>query len=234
MKLCRFSLHESLDIVRSGIFHDSRVYETQGDKALGIHDLSKVVFHAPLGNAPSIRFFEEGGYRYGNPNAPYGPLGEVDIPSVGRDLDTRVRLAYVSKDEGQSISSDEAADFVLAVTTVAEFFFRDTECIAGYDMPYAMGPFLVTGEELEGQPLSTAILRVNGEEVATATRSTADATPLFVAASRPRSIHTGDVLAAPAFDFGPLDQTSLGRFLQPSDQVQVQIAPLSPLTLNII
>lgn len=234
MKLCRFSLHETPDVVRSGIFHDSRVYETQGDQARGIHDLSKITFYAPLGASPTLRLFDGTTYRYANSTQYVGPVGEIEVPSTGREMDLRIRLAYVAKDSGMSIGSEEAGDFILAISTLVEFFVRDEDGIAAMDMPVALGPFLVTLEELEGQTFPTASLKVNGEDVATANRDPFDPAALFVAASRSIAIQTADILAAPAFPLPPLAETNLGRALQPSDSLTVQIAPLPPLTLKIV
>jgi len=128
-------------IARAGLFHEGRYYETDGERALGIHDLSKLRLLPPISAPPSLRIFDEADeYRYANPAGIVGPLGDIEIPTSGSSLLATPAVAWVVKDEGRFVDEDEALGFVIGLSPCLVFSGEAT----GPERPLAIGPFLAT------------------------------------------------------------------------------------------
>lgn len=228
MNLCRFALNESPTIVRSGVYHDGRLYETDGDKAIGIHDPGKFTFLCPVGNMPSLRLFDfDGGnltYRYANPTGALGPHSELEVLASPGDSRLVLRVLAVLKDGGTYIDAAEAGQSLLAFTLMAQFVSQEPIGPKGWDSPMVVGPFLMTpdtflGESAQPQtPSEWAFkLTVNGE---TALETKVMAVPfesMIEMASKNYAIQPGDCIASPPL---PLDGLPL---LRPTDVVLAQL-----------
>ncbi|MCE9558489.1 MAG: fumarylacetoacetate hydrolase family protein [Armatimonadetes bacterium] len=230
MKLCRFVLHESPDVVRSGIFHESRVYETQGASAAGIHDLTKLSFYAPMGTAPSIRLFDalpEGGdrgkFHYINPAEAQGPLAQVEVPVVGGKLFLNLRLACVVAERGEQLDDEDVASAVLGYTILINFY---TE--AGDDIPVVVGPFLVTPEEMDFVKDHYMTIHVNGVLEAQAEEKLASSHELLIAASKSLPLQPGDIICGLPLSL------SAHRELIPGQRLSVHIEGLDTLAFSIV
>jgi 2-keto-4-pentenoate hydratase/2-oxohepta-3-ene-1,7-dioic acid hydratase in catechol pathway len=229
MKLCRFVLTHDPEVARSGIFHDGRIYETDGKQAVGVHDPSKVRFLSPIGAPPSVRFFDptpEGGlaYRYGNPSALLDPRAEVDVPPGMLALDLEVRLAVVVADSGEQIEADEAEAFVLGVAVVLAFVgpeFLASDPVRARDLPAILGPLLTTPDDLaEVATLDVAVFIAEEERVRARVPAEVPAATMLALASRNMPVRAGELLVAP-----PLP-ASLGSPLRPRDEFRVTVDPL--------
>jgi 2-keto-4-pentenoate hydratase/2-oxohepta-3-ene-1,7-dioic acid hydratase in catechol pathway len=252
MKLCRFTLSHEPERVRSGVFYDNRVYETDGENAIGLHELGKVRLLAPLGQPPSWRAFDwvrAGGedvlaYRYRNPVALTGPTAEVDAPAGSDDLGFELRLALVVGDRGERVEAEEAPGFVLGATLVLAFLAGDMaeeDASMGlpdtrsHDLPALIGPFLVTPDEVDSLG---GVFRVevsaNGH-VQSRTEAGLPLSPVeaVVAASRSLPVVQGDLLALPPFGLPSLASTHLGRSLRPGDTVVAAVEGLGALCATI-
>ncbi len=256
MKLCRFELLQSPGQARSGIFHDNRLYETDGTQAIGLHELSKVRLLAPTGQPPSIREFENIAgklrYTFANPSRTLGPLGEFDVPPGWNQTDVEIRIVITAKDSGQQIDSAEASDFILGCSVYLRFFdvaLLQEETALGVgagiskDAPAAMGPFITTPEELEAMASNKEKLEyqlpttvsINGIEIVKSHYSIAPGlSNMLVDTSRSATLNAGDLLAYPPFQKPLLRDTALGRQMQPGDSIQALIEPLGALVIKIV
>lgn len=241
MQLCRFELRESPGEARSGIFHENRLYETDGEKAIGVHDLSKIALLPPIQHAPSARFFEDDtAFAYRNPANFYGPLAELGVPTSRVGVEARV--AFILKEAGEQISPDEAMDFVLGATLLLAPVMEDI-CeeersrgrlpVRGVDLPYAIGPFLTIPEgSLETLFTQPYQLKVNGDVVA----ETEPFLPAVGEMLRSATEHTtalpGDLIVARKLMLPSVAASRLGRWLQPGDTVQLGSEPLGLLTVK--
>lgn len=235
MKLCRFVLTQDPEVARSGIFHDGRIYETDGKQAIGVHDPSKVRFLAPIGTPPAVRFFDRGpdgllAYRYGNPAAFLDPRSEIDAPPGMTELDLEVRLGVVTGESGEQIDAEEAESFVLGVTIVLAFFgpeFMASDPVRARDLPSIVGPLLTTPDDLaEVTALEVAVFVGEEERIRIQVASGYPAAEMLALASRNVPVRAGELLLAPPLPLPRLGVTPLGRCLLPRDEFRVVVDPL--------
>lgn len=256
MKLCRFELLQDPGVSRSGIFFDSRVYETDGENAIGVHDLGKIAFLAPIGRVGSIRRYALSGETlyslYGNPTTVLPSQSEVDVPPDALTLMPEVRIGAIIRDVGDRIGREEAGGFILGLAPTLGLVSTELEAVeraaglppsSSADFPLAVGPLLTTPDELEGKRDGTeearyrleVALSVNGEEVAKTTWSMPVAfEDLVVAASRHVWVDPGDMLLSPPVPLPPLGETRLGRALRPSDTVLASVEELGAVVLRLV
>lgn len=237
MKLCRFELLGEPPRPRSGIFHENRLYETDGNNPIGIHELSKVKILTPVGQAAAVRFFdwEQGALRvrYANPAGMTPTLSEVDAPTFAENMMPQARVGLAIKDAGEQIGADEAAEFVLGYCLCISLVADDSVT----DLPYAIGPFLETPDEAEPALDKGLVLKllVNGTEVGFAPL------PLIPSFSEMIELGTrgtpgsvGDLFIGPAVDFGDRNNQRLGRGLRPGDKVQLESEQFGALSVRIV
>lgn len=237
MQLCRFELRDEPGIARSGIFFENRLYETDGQKAIGVHDLSKIALLPPVLPPPSIRMFDaDGQYTYLNPEGLLGPLSEVDIPSAS--LSAYGHLAALVQTQGEQFEGEEASQAILGYTLCFSFARNDSSLseVERRDLPIAIGPFLSTPEVLTGTASTWSLewtLKINGLEIAQWAAEEPKAERWLERASRLRAMLPGDLLVGPALPFPDLTQSALGRNLQPGDSLQLAEKSLGVLTVKL-
>ena len=241
MKLCRFGLPED-PRPRTGIFHDGKIYETDGEKALGVHAPESVELLTPIGHAASLRLFgADGSFVYGNPGAIGPPEFDVLFPETGF-AGVDVFLCAVIGGSDRECTIAEADALVLGFTTLMAFSLGDSrQASKFYDPGYVMGPFVVTPDEVEdrmtpserGGVLSLKGRLHLGEEVV----ANADVSWPFTfaemirEASRGSDLREGDIIAA-----GPIAGLSLpeaDRNLRDGDVVIAVIERLGALGAKV-
>ncbi len=243
MKLCRFELLDEPGRARSGIFHDSRLYETDGNNPVAIHEMSKVRVLSPIGRASSIRLFNGESFVYVNASPLVGPLAEIDAPAAGRQFDFEVRIATVVKDFGEHIEPDEALGFVLGFMVMINYLAADrSDPVAARDFPVSVGPtittideFVETGKtELSGVEW-TAQIKVGDVLIASGVDAISpEPGRMILRASETIPVFTGDLLASNPLAKPPLAQSPLKRHLQPGDRIHVEIDGLGVLVNRIV
>lgn len=258
MKLCRFSVEDEPGPIRSGLYFDGKIYETDGQNALGVHDIGQVKVWSPVGAPPSIRLFDIGYdsqgepvpyYSYANASDLTGPNGEVILLNPTDGWDFECRIAGVMKDGGTMIEAVDAKEFVLGYTLLLVLTPPEPESDRrlGFSTGFArdggigLGPFVVTPEELPPAPDGSTDrfvfayeLLVNQEPVARGQHQLPLSFGQMVEnASQNRPVLPGDVLAWPPLPKQPLDLTSHGRGLMPTDKVQLNVDGLGILTTRL-
>lgn len=260
MKLCRFVLNDDPQLARSGVFHDGRVYETDGEKAIGIHDPGKVTLLTPLGVPPSVRVFEpyrapngaEGSsYRIQSISGLTGPNGELETPYAAHALDFDLHVVGVVADRAQAVDVVEAPQFVLGYALMIVLFDDDIaqeERTLGipigpsHDMGCAIGPYLTTPDELTeftvgSDPTrfeSSYTIKVNGDNVASGHFQPGMAfSELLAQVTAGRTVNAGEILAWPRTPKPPLVETALGRNLLEGDRIEAIVDGLGTLVLRI-
>ncbi len=260
MKLCRFELTEIPGTVRSGVYHDGKIYETDGNQAIGIHELGSLVFAPPLGLSPTIRCFEDGfdsaghgilGFRYLNPGIVHSPGTDIEMSSDSTGLGLQVHVVGAVGDRGQHVDVVEAESFVLGYSimlVLTDPHLLEIEkqsgfsAAAAFDPGIVIGPFLTTPEELNEHRIGSDAtgfawkveVRINSDLVWSGVYDTGlTFAEMLSQASRTAAVLPGDLIAWPAVRIPPLDETALGRLLLPSDKIIVKIEGLGALTTAI-
>lgn len=252
MKLLRFATQES-PAIRTGIFHENNVYETDGERALGVHKPDAVQLLPPVGNTRSLRFFDafaprEGKplFAFGNVSAIKGPDEEIIPPRDSRRLDFEMQVAAVVGVSDFNLTIRDAEEAILGLTILNIWTSRDPN-LAGTakerDFAISVGPFLVTPDELadkvtdrtHGNQYSLNMKAlVNGEVVASANLSDMRYTfaELLVEASNGSPVSEGDLIASGCAPGGSLLQLEKD-FLQPGDEVSIVVERLGALVNKV-
>ncbi len=260
VKLCRFELLDNPGLIRSGVYHDQRIFETDGRTPDGIHDQASVRLFQPLGACPSVRIYDQWHgqsgesdllHSYINPTTITGPNSELEIPPADTDWDFEARICAVISDRGSQIDRAEAPEFILGWTMMISLVATDDDARAlkmgapqawARDAGVFVGPFLVTPDELGGvEKLDQTSFRweyemkVNEDVIVKGIHdpkvSMAD---LIERASSRHEVVPGELFALPPLEKPPLDFTELGRPLLPSDRVILVAGPLGALTANFV
>jgi len=139
---------------------------------------------------------------------------------------------------GHDIQRDAAGKHIFGFTIMNDFSARDIQAremtawlgpAKGKDFATALGPCIVTAEEVGTEPDLEMICRVNGQEWGRARSSEAfwSWTDMIVHVSNGEDIHPGDVYGSGTP--GGCCGLDLGRDLQPGDVVELEIEHIGVL-----
>jgi len=213
------------------------------------HKLSGPVYAIVKGlgliRAPK-KFFKVPAYYKGNHLAISGPNQMIEWPSYSQMLDYELELGLVIGKPGKDVPVGSALDHVFGYTIFNDFSARDALMgemgfgpSAGpakgkdFDTSNAIGPWIVTADEM-GDPASAAMtVRVNGVERGTAkVGEAAHSVAAMVAyASRGETLRPGEMMSCGAVGDGTGIES--WRFLEPGDRVELMIERIGTLA-NIL
>jgi 2-keto-4-pentenoate hydratase/2-oxohepta-3-ene-1,7-dioic acid hydratase in catechol pathway len=170
LKLLRFSLADDSH-PRTGIFHEGQVYETDGERALGTHKPEDITLLSAVGRPRTIRFFdafaprgERPAFEFGNVAAIKAPEEVIIPPPSVTKLDLELHVGAVLANDDWDLTNKEALGAILGFTIVGVWAARDADRIGTpkeRDFGIAVGPFLVTPEELQDREIGPARYRLN-------------------------------------------------------------------------
>lgn len=181
-------------------------------------------------------------FYFSNPATIIGPDDEVPVPHSDA-LDYELEVAAVLGADGSDLDETQAVDAIAGYTIFNDFSARDLQRremalslgpAKGKDFASALGPYLVTPDELGGsreRPSAAMIARVNGEEWSRG--NLADIHHPFGRlvsyASRDSRVRAGDVIGSGTVGSGCILELSLTRgqeqypWLQPGDVVELEV-----------
>ncbi|HXF91336.1 MAG TPA: fumarylacetoacetate hydrolase family protein [Nitrospiraceae bacterium] len=182
-------------------------------------------------------------YYKGNHRTIIGPDEDLPWPLQTTKLDYELELACVIGRRGRDVSEREAADYIAGYTIMNDFSARDIQfqemaCrlgpAKGKDFATAIGPCLVTPDEIPDLNALTMIARVNGEVWSRGRFGTIHWTfPQMIAhVSRGETIYPGDLFGSGTVGGGC--GLELDRFLNPGDVVELEIQPIGVLRTRIV
>jgi 2-keto-4-pentenoate hydratase/2-oxohepta-3-ene-1,7-dioic acid hydratase in catechol pathway len=183
-------------------------------------------------------WYEAPVYYKGNHRALLGPGQACERPSYTESLDFELELALVVGRGGRNIEPSDASEHVFGFTIFNDFSARDIQAremsawlgpAKGKDFANALGPCIVTADEVRAEPDLAMICRVNGEEWGRARSSDmhwkwAD---MIAHLSRDEDVWAADVLGSGTP--GGCCGLDLGRTLQPGDVVELEIERIGVL-----
>lgn len=193
-------------------------------------------------------------FYFGNHQAIIGPDAPLILPRT-EQLDYELEVACVIGRMGRNIEPDEALDYIAGFTIMNDWSARDVQSqemrvglgpAKGKDFATALGPYLVTLDELEDYTTDDGarwrlemIARVNGREYSRGNLVEMHYTwqEIIAHASRDVTLYPGDVLGSGTVGSGcilELTPEAVGGWLEPDDVVELEVTGLGTLRNRIV
>ena len=189
-------------------------------------------------------WYERPIYYKGNPFSVVGHDAEVRWPSYSRIIDYELEIAAVIGRGGANISAGDALSHVFGYTIFNDFSARDEQYremqgLLGpakgkdFNTGNALGPWIVTGDEIGDPQALEMIARVNGETWSRgSSRDMRHGFGDIVSfASREETLQPGEVLGSGTVGGGCGNE--LGRFLKHGDVVELEVSGIGVLRNRI-
>jgi len=172
-----------------------------------------------------------------------GPEEDVPWPSFTEKFDYELEIALVIGKTGRDVPAARARDFIAGFTVMNDFSARDIQRremrvrlgpAKGKDWCTAMGPVLVTADEI-GDPYSLAMTaRINGEEWSRGNTSSLHwkFEQMIEFLSKDQTIHPGDVLGSGTVGTGC--GLELDRWVKPGDLMELEIEKIGVLRNRVV
>jgi 2-keto-4-pentenoate hydratase/2-oxohepta-3-ene-1,7-dioic acid hydratase in catechol pathway len=184
-------------------------------------------------------------YYKGNPMSVIGPDAEVVWPSYEPKLDYELEFGCFIGKAGKDIPAERAKDHIAGFTIFNDFSARETQTeemqqLLGpakgkdFDTGNAMGPYLVTPDEV-GDPYGlTMVARVDGEEWSRGHSSGMHWTfeQLIAYVSRDETLYPGDFLGSGTVTTGT--GLELDRWIVPGATVELEVERLGALRNRVV
>ncbi len=261
MKLCRFELKSSPGEIRSGIVYSGKIYETDGEQSVAVHEADAVRPLSPVGRPPSIRFFRmsegrlattsEDGlplYFHGNGSSIYGPSQSIPKPSTVAHLDFEPYVIAVVGSDGVQVPVDNGDGYILgfslALMVVSRDLIREEQDLKtgfgrSFDIGGVIGPVITTPDDLEESITEEVPALKYGLSVVTRVngvevgRGHLAELPFSFAELVAAASDVGPVRSGDVLAFGPIATSPEPVFLDSGDDVQVSVENLGTLSLKI-
>ena len=201
-------------------------------RAAGAFDIPPVWYEQPL-------------YYKGNPMTVIGPEADVVRPSASKLMDYELELAAIMSGPVKNLTEDAALDAVFGYTIFNDFSARDLQSREtsfrfgpakgkDFDTGNAIGPCIVTRDEIADPEALTMVARVNGEE---RVRTTSGGMQHSIARtisyiSQDETLHPGDLVAFGTVGDG-CGYESL-TFLNDGDVVELEIEGIGVLRNRLV
>lgn len=195
---------------------------------------------------PPKRFYRIPFYYKGNRLSVSGPGDEIRWPSYADWLDYELELGVVIGKAGRDIAQADAAGHIFGYTIFNDFSARDMlmKELAGqgsggpakgkdFDTSNAIGPWIVTADEIADPQALAMTVRVNGAvagESSTAEMHHSIAR-MIEYASMDETIHAGELFGTGAASNG--SGIEFGKRLAPGDRVELEIEKIGSLQNTI-
>jgi 2-keto-4-pentenoate hydratase/2-oxohepta-3-ene-1,7-dioic acid hydratase in catechol pathway len=182
-------------------------------------------------------------YYKGNHRTIIGPDQDLSWPLNTTKLDYELELACVIGRQGVDIAEQEAADYIAGYTIMNDFSARDIQfqemaCrlgpAKGKDFATAIGPCIVTPDEIADPASLHMIARVNGEIWSEGRFGSIhwSFNQMIAHVSRGEAIYPGDLFGSGTVGGGC--GLELDRYLKPGDIVELEIQPIGILRTAVV
>lgn len=194
---------------------------------------------------PPPHWYDQPTFRLCNHLAVVGPDTDIRWPSISTEMDYELELGCVIGRTGLDISPDRAGDHIFGYTILNDFSARDVQrhtiqtgrggggASKDFDTGYALGPCIVTADEIGDPYALTMLARVNGEEWSRGNSGTMyhRLEDLIAAISIDTTLYPGEVIGSGTVGGGcGLEQD---RFLEDGDTVELEIEKIGTLSNQI-
>jgi 2-keto-4-pentenoate hydratase/2-oxohepta-3-ene-1,7-dioic acid hydratase in catechol pathway len=182
-------------------------------------------------------------YYKGNHRTIIGPDEDLPWPLETAKLDYELELACVIGRKGRDVSERAATAHIAGYTIMNDFSARDVQfqemaCrlgpAKGKDFATAIGPCLLTPDEIPDLNALVMIARVNGEVWSQGSFGSIHWSfeQMIAHVSRGEMIYPGDILGSGTVGGGC--GLEMDRFLKPGDVVELEIQPIGVLRNRVI
>ena len=182
-------------------------------------------------------------YYKGNHRTIIGPDEDLPWPLETTKLDYELELACVIGREGRDVSEQAAPAYIAGYTIMNDFSARDVQfqemaCrlgpSKGKDFGTAIGPCLVTPDEIPDLNALVMVARVNGEVWSQGRFGSIHwSFPQMIAhVSRGETIYPGDLFGSGTVGGG--SGLEMDRYLKPGDVVELEIQPIGVLRTQVV
>lgn len=204
----------------------------------------KAAMQAPLEELPAI-YRELPIYYITNRFTVVGPGVEVKWPRYSKVMDYELEVGAVTRRTRSNIPAKEAGQHIFGYTIFNDFSARDRQTIEmqgrlgpakgkSFDGSNAMGPWIVTGDELGDPQTLNVEVRINGE-----TRARGDTGGMLFSfeeiiayASQDETIHAGEFFGSGTV--GNCCGLEIGRFLESGDKIELHVDRIGVLTNTVV
>ena len=184
-------------------------------------------------------------YYKGNLFSIVGTEAEVHWPKYSQTIDYELEVAVVTARGGKDIPKGSSLQHVFGYMIFNDFSARDAQYIemqAGlgpakgkdFDTGNAMGPWLVTADEVPDPQNFTMIARINGEEWSRGNSREMQHSfdDMICYASTDETIYAGEILGSGTVGGGCGNE--LGRFMKHGDVIELEVVGLGILRNRIV
>ena len=182
-------------------------------------------------------------YYKGNHRTIIGPDHDLSWPLNTSKLDYELELACVIGRKGIDLSEQDAADYIAGYTIMNDFSARDIQfqemaCrlgpAKGKDFATAIGPCIVTPDEISDLASLHMIARVNGELWSEGRFGSIhwSFSQMIEHVSRGEAIYPGDLFGSGTVGGGC--GLEFDRYLKPGDVIELEIQPIGVLRTVIV
>jgi 2-keto-4-pentenoate hydratase/2-oxohepta-3-ene-1,7-dioic acid hydratase in catechol pathway len=182
-------------------------------------------------------------YYKGNHRALLGPKDYVIWPRYTQKLDYELELACIIGKQGRDIPVEEASQYIFGYAILNDFSARDIQMeemtcrlgpAKGKDFASAIGPYIVTTDEVGDVRNLNMVARINGEVWSEGNSGTSHWTfeQIIAHVSNEETLYPGDILGSGTVGRGC--GLELDRWLQPGDVVELEIEKLGILRNQVV
>jgi 2-keto-4-pentenoate hydratase/2-oxohepta-3-ene-1,7-dioic acid hydratase in catechol pathway len=160
-------------------------------------------------------------------------------------MDFELELAAIIGASGKDIGVDAAGRHIFGYTIYNDFSARDTQLVEmgsmlgptkgkSFDLGNAMGPVIVTRDEIADVRLLSATARVNGRVWMTDTLQEMQHSfeEMIAYVSRDETIHAGEVFGSGTIGNGCGLEAS--RYLEDGDEVELEVTSIGSLSNRVV
>jgi len=181
-------------------------------------------------------------YQTGHHNL-IGSGQDVLWPSFTERFDYELELAAIIGKEGRNIPEPEARNYIAGYTILNDFSARDIQRremkvrlgpAKGKHWCSAVGPWMVTPEEIPDPYALEMVARVNGEEWSRGNSRTMHwkFEPMIAFLSQDDTIYPGDILGSGTVGTGC--GLELNRWVQPGDMIELEIEGIGAMSNRVV
>lgn len=199
-------------------------------------------------SAPAARldplYYQQPAFYFTNRFNVVGPDAQIECPRYSGLLDYELEVGMVVGRGGRNLDARHAGAHIFGYTVFNDYsareqVLRDMELKLGpskgksFDTANAMGPWIVTADEIADVQSLQAQVRVNGELRATATTANMlfSFEELLAYASRDETLRPGEFFASGTLGDG--SGMEIDRWIQPGDVVECEVGSLGILRNRI-